>query len=126
VQTHRPFTHVEFAPQATPQAPQLALSVLVVTQAPLQQAVPMEHLWPQTPQLLFVVVLVQVPPQLAVPGGQVQVPELAEQTQPLGALTQSPLQHASPLQQDAFFVQVPPGGPHLLVGAEVAADASVA
>jgi hypothetical protein len=52
---HLPLTHVKLAPQASPQAPQLLGLVLVLTQTPLQQLVPMAHLWPHVPQLLLLV-----------------------------------------------------------------------
>jgi hypothetical protein len=117
VQAHLPFTQVEVELQVCPQAPQFALSVLVLVHTPPQHVVPEGHLFPQAPQLLLVVVLVQVPKQFVVPEGQVQVPELAEHTQPFGAKTQTPLQHPSPVQHDALLEQGPPAETHLLEGA---------
>jgi hypothetical protein len=70
---------------ALPQAPQLALSVCVLTHTPPQSVMPgpqspqtpaehcwpIGHAWPHMPQLLLsVCVLVQTPPQPIVGGGQ--------------------------------------------------------
>lgn len=89
-QTQVPFWHPWFCPQTLPQAPQLAGSVLMFLQAPLQQVCPGPHaglqvnwqvpftqFWPlaqarpQAPQLLTsLLVLTQVPLHADWPAGQ--------------------------------------------------------
>lgn len=88
-QTHVPFWHPWFCPQTLPQAPQLAASVLMFLQVPLQQVCPgphaglqvnwqvpftqfwpLAHAWPHPPQLFTsVLVFTHVPLHALWPAG---------------------------------------------------------
>ena len=88
VQVHIPFLQKSGSTQTLLQVPQLLLSVLRLTQAPLQtvvpvgqvqtpaeQPAPLAQTCPQAPQLFTSdAVLTQVPPQLTRPVGHVQAP----------------------------------------------------
>jgi hypothetical protein len=119
-QVQRPLTQVKLAPQVLPQAPQLLVLVVVLTQVKPAAGVPqhfcpIEHLTPQAPQLLLVLRATQAPRHRAVPAGQLQV--LPEQTPPLGQLTQTPPQQDSPEQQEVPAAQLPFAGTQFLDGA---------